>query len=126
MREISTDIREYTPAQKKGLIIELGACQVTQRTYGKQGQDMEAAIRVFTSDLKEFSPEQIMEALARWRLKSPEFPTPYDIKQILAPDPQFDSLVYKEICDKRKRGDILNWREEAYLIQYKENILKGI
>lgn len=120
------EAKPITPAQKGALAVQLGACLVTQRTYGKQGADMEAIMRVFMDDLKEFEPDAVLAAISQWRLKSAEFPTPYDIKQLLKPEPIWSASIFQELVEKRKRGDILGFREEEYIKQFKANALKGL
>lgn len=82
--------------------------------------------RIFCDALKEFPPEKVVEAIGQWLTKSSEFPTPHDIKKMLAPEPVFDGSVYRDIADKRKRGDVLSWREEEYLKAYRDNMMKGL
>lgn len=116
----------YTPEHKRGLGAALGACLVVQRTYGKQGADIQTMVNVFAKVLDDCQPDEVIEAIKTWLKQSPEFPTPHDIRQILKPQPVFTAAVFSEIQDKRRRGDIVTFAEEDYMKAYKAQALKGI
>lgn len=118
--------KPYAPADVVAIATQLGACLAVQRTYGKQGGDIESMTRVFVSDLKAYSSDKVVKALTDWRLKSADFPTPADIVGLLNPQPVWSATLFNEITERRKKGDILSRREEEYLKGYKQQALKGL
>lgn len=116
----------YTQENRQAIAASLGACLVVQRTYGKQGSDIGTMTKVFCAALAQYEPQQVMDALKQWLTISPEFPTPADIKQLIDPAPVWMPTLFQELVDKKKRGDILTFREEEYLKGFKANALKGL
>lgn len=68
---------------KQKIGAELAACHATQRTYGKQADDLDYLFNIFISDLSLFTAEQIANGLKKWRLREAEFPTVSDIRKTL-------------------------------------------
>jgi hypothetical protein len=118
--------KPYAPSDVVAIATQLGACLAVQRTYGKQGGDIESMTRVFVSDLKAHPSDKVVKALEDWRLKSPDFPTPADIINLLNPQPIWSAALFNEISERRKKGDILSLREEEYLKGYKKQAMKGL
>lgn len=125
-RSLSTEVVEYTKEHRQAIAASLGACLVVQRTYGKQGEDIATMTKVFCAALSKYRPEQVMNAMNDWLTTSAEFPTPYDIQQLIDPKPVWSPILFQELLDKRKRGDYLTFDEQEYIKQYKNNALKGI
>ena len=123
--EEKSNLVVYTPEQKDTLNHALGACLVTQRTYGKQATDMEKALKVFIRVLSDYEPEKVIQAIKKWLLTSPDFPTPADILNILNPQPKFDYAVYNALNDRLKRGEKLDYSQMEYIKAYEKNALKG-
>lgn len=115
----------YTPTDLASLNTQIGACLAVQRTYGKQAADLAAVTRVFASDLAGYEPSEVIKALAEWRLKSAEFPTPADIRNLLDPQPIWSAALFQEISDRRRKGDNLSYSEEEYLKGYKKHAMRG-
>ena len=86
---------EYGIEDKIALNDALGACLVVQRTYGRQGEDMPATMRIFLQDLKQYTMPKIVDAVNKWRKSSPEFPTPADIIAILDSKPKMSVDMYR-------------------------------
>lgn len=120
----NTELSEnkFTSLDVLALSAELGASLVSQRTYGKQGEDIKVLTKVFLEDLKAYEPVKVMQAIKQWRMISPEFPTPADINAILAPQPKFDKNVYYSLNERLKRGDKLSFGEMNYIRKYEQNI----
>lgn len=117
----------FTEDQRRAMVSELAACQLVQRTYGKQAAELPAVVKVFMSDLAEYSPEDVIAAIAKWRLTKPEFPTPADIRKLLNPEPVFDYAVYSRLVAKAKAdGASMSDREWRYIREYEENAMKGM
>lgn len=116
----------FTAEHAKSIVTQLGACLVVQRTYGKQGSDLEAMARVFIEDLRAFEPDKVVKALGEWRLKSSEFPTPADIKNLISPQPVWSAVVYQELIDRRKKGEIMGYEESEYIKGYKNYAMRGL
>jgi hypothetical protein len=98
-----------------------------QRTYGKQGVgDIMPLVDIFISDLSDYKPEQIIEAVRIHRQTDNNFPTVASIRAILDPQPKFDYAFYTKLLDKQKRGEYLNSQEHQYIKSYEQNIMKGL
>lgn len=118
--------KQFTPEEIGSLGIQLGACLVVQRTYGKQGGDIEAMTRVFAKDLEKFPAVRVIKALEQWRLKSPEFPTPADICNLLNPTPVWSAAVFQELVERRKKGEVMSYSEEEYIKGYRKHAISGV
>jgi hypothetical protein len=126
-QEVAAPVKQsYGQEERANIVKQLGACLVVQRTYGKQGADMNSMAAVFMSDLQEYPADKVVQALAQWRKQSAEFPTPADIIGLLNPQPIWSAAVYAEISDRRKKGEILSLREEEYIKGYKKQAMKGL
>jgi len=110
----------------KAIIGELAACAIVQRTYGKQGEDLEVAAKIWSKDLQGWAGEDIAEAMEYWRMKSQEFPTPADIIAILERQPKMDGAVYREFLNRRKNGDVLTQSQKNYIENYERTTMKGL
>jgi hypothetical protein len=119
-------IAAYTAVDMAQIGTQLGACLAVQRTYGKQGGDIEAMTRVFISDLKSYPSEKVVKALADWRLKSPDFPTPADVVELLSPQPVWSAAVFQELVERRKKGQIMSYSEEEYIKGYRKHAMSGV
>lgn len=117
----------YTQEHRRLIAGHLGACLAVQRTYGKQGGDLNTMTKIFCAALKHYEPKQVTAALEQWMTKSPEFPTPADIKQMIDPEPVWDGAVYTRLSIKaRKDGGAMTSEEWEYLRKYEANAIKGI
>lgn len=123
----SNPLAAYTAEDKKDIITQLSACQAVQRTYGKQAEDIPAVCRIFLADLADFPPAAVVQAIADWRKRHQEFPTPSDIRGILSPEPTFSADLYRELLRKRKDpGEWLSDDERRYLRRFEANMMKGV
>lgn len=114
---------KYSPTEKGDIIAQLGACLAVQRTYGKQAADIQVVAKIFIDDLKDYSANEVVNAISKWRKSSPEFPTPADIIKLLDPAPKFDKSVY--ISLNKRRGDFTQYSwEYDYLKAYEANEIK--
>lgn len=104
----------------------LGACLLVQRTYGKQGSDIEKITNVFLKILSGFEPERVIDAVKEWVETSSEFPTPADILQILNPKPKFEYAVYQRLAHKAKVDGVSMTSDEwSYLRGYERLVISG-
>ena len=124
--EVKSELVPFTPENKEQLNKALGACLAVQRTYGKQAGDFDKVVQVFIKVLEGYEPEKIMQAIKKWVMVSPEFPTPADILGILNPQPKFDYAVYNRLCDKQKRGEQMQYQENEYIKAYERNAINGL
>lgn len=129
MNEVATQktyLQEYTAEKKEGIGKVLGACFLVQRTYGAQAVDIAAKADIFCYVLRDYSPEKVKAALEKWILEYDDFPTPASIKKIIDPEPLMDGSVYRELVNKKKRGDFISDKEQRYMKTYQYNAMKGI
>lgn len=119
-------IGAYQPEHQRAIAASLGACLMVQRTYGRQGEDIRAMTAIFCRALQDYAPQEVVQALATWLSKSSEFPTPYDIRQLIAPQPVWSPVLFQELLDKRRRGDILSPREVDYVAAFKQHMMAGV
>ena len=111
---------KYSPTEKGDIIAQLGACLAVQRTYGKQAADIQVVAKIFIDDLKDFSANEVVEAISKWRKTSPEFPTPADIINLLNPKPTFDKSVYLSLI--KRKGEVHRYSKEYdYIKAYEKN-----
>jgi hypothetical protein len=112
---------------KQKLIAALGACQLTQRTYGKQAKDLGKIAKVFIKVLEHYDPNLVICAIKKWICESAEFPTPADIEGILNPQPRYISCVYQRLSDKAKNNPAaMESVEWEYIRKFEEDAMKGI
>lgn len=124
--QLSNEVK-FDEKEKLMVANELSACLIAQRTYGKQGNDLAALVKIFLSDLRGYSGKDVARAIDQWRNSKPEFPTIADIRGILDPQPVFDVTVYRELLEKKKRGDINEYSSGwEYIKAYEKNAMKGI
>lgn len=113
----------YSQEDKAELLDVLGACLVVQKTYGKQGADLQSTYAVFLKVLNKYPMQKIVEAVTKWLEVGTEFPTPADIIKLLDPTPKFDKSVY--ISLNKRRGDFTQYSwEYDYLKAYEANEIK--
>lgn len=116
---------KFTGDDVVALSAELGASLVSQRTYGKQGEDIRVLTKVFLDDLKAYEPVKVLLAIKQWRKTDPNFPTPADIEAILNPKPKFDYAVYQRLLDRSKRENLYH-DEWKYIKAYEQNVMRGL
>lgn len=105
----------------KQLASALGACLLVQRTYGKQGNDIDKIAQVFARVLAGYSPEATIAAIKKWLQESPEFPTPSDIIKILKANPDNATMKknkYTRLKTLQDNGQYLNPDEIQFLRGY--------
>ena len=117
---------EYTREHKQDIANKLGACLVVQRTYGKQGSDLQTMVNIFCNVLNDCEPEHVIKALDVWLKKYPEFPTPSDLRSLIKPQPSFSKEVYISIEERRRRGELISDEEVRYQKKYQAHMMKGI
>ncbi len=125
----NTELQTQNKFEAKDIITltkALGACQLAQRTYGKQADNLDKVADIFVRLLKNHEPQKVIEAIKQWLLTEQNFPTPADIENILNPKPKFDFAVYNRIQNKLKIGDYVSEKEHKYLKLYEEKALKGL
>lgn len=108
------------------LAVELGACVLVQKTYGKQGgDDMAALTKIFMSDLKEFEPGAIIKAVTQCRQTQDDFVTVAAVRRMLNPEPEMNYAVYSNLSERLRRGDQLQFQELEYIRLYEKNIISN-
>jgi len=100
---------------------------MVQRTYGKQGGDLQIMVNIFCKTLSDLPPEGVMRALEKWLGSSQEFPTPADIRAIVKPEPKYDYAVYNRLVSKTKSDPMsLSSEDWKYIKKYEQNAKKGL
>lgn len=124
-KQVVASTNKFTGDDVVKLSKALSACQLVQRTYGKQADDIGKITEVFVRILKEYEPDQVIEAVKEWVTTSAEFPTPSDIANILSPKPRFDYAVYQSLQEQKRSGATLSDLQWKYLREYEERAMKG-
>jgi len=115
----------YQPEEVNQLASALGACLLVQRTYGKQGADIDKITKIFLRVLSDYEPKAVIQAIKRWLQESPEFPTPSDIVKMLNPTQKFDKELYIKYSRQFNAGDLADWSSGyAYMKAYEAQKLK--
>lgn len=134
MQESPKNTELETTKFKTTHIIELsaalGACLLTQRTYGRQGGEIEALTDIFLDDLKNYEPEHVLAAIKKWRLVDPNFPTPADIINLLEKKPKLDKALYiraQKIASDYESKFSKSWQRDGALkyCQFYEKEMTG-
>lgn len=100
---------------------------MAQRTYGAQGGDIESTVRIFSKCLAGYDPEKVIAAVEKWLLKSPDFPTPADIRQIIDPEPQYIATVYNRLANKCKSDPMgMSQDDWDYMRKFEMQAKKGL
>lgn len=102
---------------------------MVQRTYGKQGADIDKITKIFLRVLSDYEPSAVIQAIKRWLQESPEFPTPSDIVKMLNPAKKFDKEVYIAFCQQAQRGEVGEYKNRAaydYIKAYEQHKLEEI
>lgn len=98
---------------------------MVQRTYGKQGEDIDKITKIFLKVLDGYEPGEVIDAVRLWIIKSPEFPAPSDILSILRPQQKFDYAVYSALQNAKRSGERLSAAEWEYIRRYEKNAIEG-
>lgn len=93
---------KFTAKDINNLISALAACQIAQKIYGKSAEDLDVQTEVFLLVLSKYEPSQVIAAIEVWLGKSDTFPTPYDIKEIIDPEPVYDKTIYLSLQKKKE------------------------
>jgi hypothetical protein len=101
---------------------------VAQRTYGKQGADLEKLARIFKRVLCCYHPDDVVKAIGEWILNGGgDFPTPYDIKNMLDPHPKSDYALYSRLLNKKKNDPYgMTHKEDKYITWYEQDCMRGL
>lgn len=79
----------------------LNICAKLQRTYGKQASDTHNIAKLFAHVLEDLDPELVIKAFKVWINRSPEYPTPYDIRKIVEPQKRLPTIhEYSKAYDR--------------------------
>lgn len=115
-------VESLTEAGIADLHASLSKCLIVQRTYGKSVDDLPNILRVFIEALEGYPPHEILQAVAGWLVKSPDFPTPYDIICIIEEKTNGrdkpNSFVYNNLCRRHAKGDNLTPEQWDYINAY--------
>lgn len=110
---------KFSSQDKKEVNTALAIALACQRTYGKQGQDLELLCGIFLEVLKAYKADQITRAFDKWLRTSPEFPTPADIISILEAKPKMSDAVYRQMLKKYKDSGYNEYTEAGrYVLAY--------
>lgn len=112
----------FDVADKRNLFNALAACQRVQRTYGKQGENLDKVVETFLAVLKHHEPSEVIEAVRKWIEQDPNFPTPSDIAKILNPVKVYDKSIYLDLIKRREREN-LPYNKLKYIEDYEANVI---
>lgn len=97
-----------------------------QRTYGKvTAQDLPSLAAIMQSDLKEYAPDDIINAVVECRKKDDDFITMASLLKILNPQPVYEKTIYLGLKEKNRNGAWLNEEEWAYINGYEKAAMRG-
>ncbi len=110
---------KYSIEEKKQFAITLMQVFQMLKEYGKQGQDFDVIVQGFLQyfERKEYTMQQILDALFTHLDKSQETPTPKDIENIINPPiPKIDWPLYIELKKRLREGNVyVSSDEKAFL-----------
>lgn len=113
-----------TKEEKTAILNQLSACQVTCQTYGRQAEDLAAALGIILEDFGTEPTERIVEAIRSCRKSVKHFPTCADIEAVLNPKPTLDRSVYISCCKRRDNGEALH-EDYEYIRKYERAMMRG-
>jgi len=116
------------------MALMVSQCFDALRQYGKEPEQVEGVVRLFSLVLAPYSMKQISQAFSVYLSRYSEMPTPADIAQIIrrGGKPPFEKSVYVALCQKRERtsfvdagyhGNGLSTEEEDYIKEYERDAL---
>lgn len=110
------------------MVEALGSCFVLQRTFGKQGDNLGKTASLFAKMLSHHEPMKVIEAIGQWIVRGgSDFPTPFDIEQILSPKPKADYRLYSRLLKKFEENRYsITKKERAYLNWYEKECMDGL
>lgn len=81
----------------------------------------------FQMVLADYTIAQIAKAFKTYLLTNKEIPTPADIVAIIDPKTQpLSGMIYKELIDRRKKGNWLTSDEWQYIHAYEQNEFRKV
>jgi len=103
----------------------LTQCFQALNLYGKEPEQLAAAIPLFQMVLSDYSIDQIRAAFIRWLKTNSTFPAPADIANLIERNgkPPLDRAVYVSIS--KKPGDQRTAKDWQYLRDYEEFMIHG-
>lgn len=112
-------------AGRESLALILGQCFQALNLYGKEPEQIEAAIALHQMVLSDYSIDQIRPAFIRWLATNSTFPAPADIVSLIkrGGKPPLDRAVYVSIS--RKPGDQRTKADWQYIRDYEEFMIHG-
>ena len=127
MKDTELTQAKFEPQDILKLSKALAACQLVQRTYGKQASDLDKVAEIFARVLADYEPSAVIAAIKRWLQESPEFPTPSDIVKMLNPAKKYDKELYIKFSQQYAKGEITEFSKgyeymKAYEKQQMENV----
>lgn len=114
-----------SPENQNKLDELLAGCFVLQKMYGRAPDSMEIVVTLFHNILGKYPADRVVKAFEVWLEKSPEFPTPADIINIVSPSPsppwKPDWTYYNHLKERRSKGDLGKYTPEfTYLEKCEE------
>ena len=103
----------------------LTQCFQALNLYGKEPEQLAAAIPLFQMVLSEYSIDQIRPAFVKWLQTNGAFPAPADIVSLIerGGKPPLDRAVYVAIS--KKPADVRTKEEWGYLSDYEREQIHG-
>ena len=115
---LPTLTQEHSDTEKKEIASALAACMSTQRTYGKQANELSVTVKTFCMVLSEYSAVDIVDAIKYWLRSKQEFPTPADIHRLITGEVELDSRIYSRLVSTMRTGQHLSTDEWNYIKAY--------
>ena len=112
-------------AGRESLALILGQCFQALNLYGKEPEQIEAAIALHQMVLSDYSIDQIRPAFVKWLQINNTFPAPADIVSLIrrGGKPPLDRAVYVAIS--KKPGDQRTSADWEYMRDYEKSMMEG-
>jgi hypothetical protein len=130
IRQKTTPIAKWSDIDKERLAQALGQVCTVQNAYGKKADDLPVMVAGFAWALRDFSVDDVVWALGEFMNRSPNFPTPFNIRQILQPpektfNPDKPYYIYLQKLRQEQGKFALNDEEEEYIRKYEAHVKSG-
>lgn len=110
---------------QKALAVELYDRFHAMKTWGKEPESLESIIRIFKKDLWRFTADEILEAISLHSQRSQEFPTVYDITNLIMRDGKPPIKESDIIAIRQKDGELRTRAEWNLLREWDEQQQTG-
>lgn len=115
----------WTPQDRANLAVIIGSVFDLQKQFGKQAGQLDNIVKGFCWALSPYKPNDVIAAFSEYIRAHSDFPTPYDLRQIIDPiiEPwKPDKSYYIKLQEIHRRDGPygLNTDEIEYIAKYEE------